>query len=780
MKKSLISIAVSVMLGSILSGCLGSDDDNDNSTAAVSPSTSVPDASKFFNRVATFAVCSQVGASCESADTTAAEIVAASTDGMTLIYSNSPKGEVGFVDITNVKAPKGLGALAMGGEPTSVAVLGAQALVAVNTRKDFVNVSGKLVVVDIATRKEVASIALPGQPDSVAVSKDGKYVAVVIENERDEDVNGGAIPQLPAGSLVIVDASGAPATWKTRTVSLTGLEGMLYPTDPEPEYVDINEANVAVVTLQENNHIALVDLATGKVTKHFSAGSVDLTQVDLTDKRPNVVNFNESQAKRLREPDGVTWISKTQFVTANEGDLNGGSRSFTVFNTDGSVAYEAGNSLEHLMASIGHYNDKRSDAKGNEPENAEFGRFDGTDYLFVASERSSALVVYDLSNANAPAYKQVLPAGLAPEGVLAIPSRGLLIAASESDDRSILSRSSLGIYQYQTAAAAYPTIRSVNRADGTPIPWAALSGLAAASTGSLVYAVDDSFFAGSRVFEIDTASTPAKLQKEIRITDPNGKIAALASTLPDAASADAFDDADLKAMVNADGSVNLDPEGISVASAGGFWVASEGSGTVGDAAYPVKTANLIFKLSASGVIEDIIALPADVNAKQMRFGFEGVAESDGKLVVAFQRAWKGETKPRIGVYDLTAKTWQFMFYPLEAPSSPNGGWVGLSDITALGSGKFMLVERDNQGGPDARIKRLYRIDLTGMANGDTLTKTLMRDLINDLKVPGGSVPEKIEGAARLANGNVLIVNDNDGVDNNSGEVQLLNLGKVEG
>jgi hypothetical protein len=30
---------------------------------------------------------------------------------------------------------------------------------------------------------------------------------------------------------------------------------MLYPTDPEPEYVSINDNNVAVVTLQENNHI---------------------------------------------------------------------------------------------------------------------------------------------------------------------------------------------------------------------------------------------------------------------------------------------------------------------------------------------------------------------------------------------------------------------------------------------------------------------------------------------------------------------------------------------
>ena len=352
------------------------------------------------------------------------------------------------------------------------------------------------------------------------------------------------------------------------------------------------------------------------------------------------------------------------------------------------------------------------------------------------------------------------------------------VAASEVDSRVDKTRAGLNIYQYQTAAANYPTIQSVNRADGTPIPWSALSGLAAAATGSLVYAVDDSFFGANRVFEIDTASSPAKLQKEIRITDPNKMIAALAATLPDAASADAFDDKDLAAMVNTDGTVNIDPEGIAVASTGGFWVASEGSGTVGEAARPVTTANLIFKLSASGVIEDIIQVPADVNALQVRFGFEGVAESNGKLVVAFQRAWKGETNPRIGVYDIATKAWQFMFYPLDAATSPNGGWTGLSDITTLGNNRFMVVERDDQGGPDARIKRLYRIDLTGVANGATLGKTLMRDLMNDLKATGGKVPEKIEGAALLANGNVLIVNDNDGVDNNSGEVQLLNLGKL--
>lgn len=769
-KKKLLALAVVASLSATLMAC------NDDDTEA----GSTPSADMHFNRVASFAVCSQVGASCESDDTTAAEIVAASSDGMTLIYSNSPKGEIGFVDITDPAAPVAKGRLDMGGEPTSVAVLGAYAVVGVNTSPSYVQPSGKLAVVDIASQAVVAELALPGQPDSVAVSKDGKYIAVVIENERDEEFGDGAPPQLPAGSLVIVDVSGAPATWKTRTVALTGL-ATLYPEDPEPEYVDINEDNLAVVTLQENNHIVLVDLKSGTVTRHFSAGSVDLTQIDSTDERPNRVSQSQSQAGRLREPDGVTWISKDQFVTANEGDLNGGSRGFTVFNKDGSVAYEAGNRLEHLTARIGHYNDKRSDAKGNEPENAEFGRYQGTDYLFVASERSSVVAVYDLSQKNAPAYKQVLPAGVGPEGVLAIPGRNLLVAASEEDDRGGVVRSVVNIYQYQKAEAQYPTLQSADRADGTPIPWAALSGLAAGSSNSTLWAIDDSFFRANRIFQIDLAQKPARITAEIAIKDSLGVLAGLAASLPDGKSATAFDDTDLAAMINADGTVNLDPEGISVASAGGFWIASEGAGTItgeGSTTSTVSKANLLLRVDASGVIQEVVSLPAELNAVQLRFGFEGVAEADGQLVVAFQRAWNNEAQPRIGVYDLAAKTWQFMFYPLDPVASPHGGWVGLSDIAALGNRQFLVVERDNQGGPDARVKRLYRIDLTGKADGATLSKVLVRDLIADLKAPGGNVPEKIEGLARLPDGTVYIVNDNDGVDGGSGETQLIKLGKI--
>jgi hypothetical protein len=171
-----------------------------------------------------------------------------------------------------------------------------------------------------------------------------------------------------------------------------------------------------------------------------------------------------------------------------------------------------------------------------------------------------------------------------------------------------------------------------------------------------VYAVDDSFFAANRIFEIDTAASN-RPSCNGKFTSPTqtAKIAALAASLPDAANADAFDDTDLAALVNADGSVNLDPEGIALASTGGFWIASEGSGTVGDAKRPIKTANLIFKLSASGSLKtSLLCLPMSTPCKQMRFGFEGVAESDGKLVVAFQRAWKPAKPSRA----LVSMTWQ--------------------------------------------------------------------------------------------------------------------------
>lgn len=764
----------------------GTLDENEISASQAICSAGQMNAQMNFNRIATFPVCSQTGSSCDSDDTTAAEIVAASVDGMTLIYSNSPAAQVGFIDITNPASPVGLGALDLGTEPTSVAVAGAHALVAVNRSENYVEVAGSLEIVNIATRSIVHTIDLGGQPDSVAVSPDGQYAVVVIENERDEDLGDGAPPQLPAGGLIIVDMAGAPTTWTTRTVDLVGLAD-LYPGDPEPEYVDINRNNMAVVTLQENNHLVLVDLASGEVVRHFSAGTVDLTDIDVDDESPALISLAASQDTVPREPDGVAWINNDYFATADEGDLDGGSRGFTVFNLQGEVVYSSGNTLDHMAVRLGHYPDDRSDNKGNEPENVDVGIFGNERFLFVASERSSLLFVYDAADPLNPVFKQALPAAVAPEGVLAIPSRNLLIAASEEDSREDTVRSGVNIYSYTHSSQHYPTIISADRSDGKPIPWGAISGLAADRTQNhILYAVDDSYYQSNRIFKLDVSQQPASLTDEIFLRDSNDILAALpAVELADASvaanhasRANVFDEADLAKLINDDKSLNIDPEGIANASDGGFWIASEGDGTIGDAARPVNSVNLVLKTDAQGVVESVFTLPAELNDAQIRFGFEGIAEHNGKAYVTFQRAWTGDTQPRIGVLDPTDGSWIFYFYPLDAVSSPNGGWVGLSDITALGDGEFLVIERDNQAGPDAAVKKLYRFSVEGLADGATLTKTLVRDLMADLRAPGGMVLEKIEGSAVTVDGTLYIVNDNDGIDGSNGETQLLNLGKL--
>jgi hypothetical protein len=387
--------------------------------------------------------------------------------------------------------------------------------------------------------------------------------------------------------------------------------------------------------------------------------------------------------------------------------------------------------------------------------------------------------VYDVENPSSPVFKQVLPTGIGPEGGLAIPSRDLLVVASEEDNRGDKVRSVLNIYEYDAQDSAYPTLQSDDDTNGTPIPWSALSGLSADTTSnSVLYSLDDSFYGKNRIFTISLETIIPTITTETFIMDTDGVFASF-STNSTGNTNLVFDPADLSAMINSDNTVNIDGEGIAKASDGGFWIASEGSGTISDnVSRPIEKLNFIFKLTSAGVIEEVITLPDEVNDIQVRFGFEGIAEYDSKLYVVIQRAWEGESNPRIGIYDTVAETWDFVFYPLDSPNSQNGGWVGLSDISSIGDGTFLVIERDNQGGPDAAIKRLYQVDLSSITSNETITKTLVEDLLDNLAVPGGLIPEKIEGSAILPNGDIYINNDNDGVNDNSGESQLLNLGDL--
>jgi hypothetical protein len=117
----------------------------------------------------------------------------------------------------------------------------------------------------------------------------------------------------------VIDTSNPdPNEWSTTKVNLTGLSGF-EPSDPEPEFVSINSENKAVVVLQENNAIVIVDLVTKTIVNSFSAGTVDLNLVDTVEE--GVIDQTGFLKGIPREPDGVVWLDTNHFATADEGDL---------------------------------------------------------------------------------------------------------------------------------------------------------------------------------------------------------------------------------------------------------------------------------------------------------------------------------------------------------------------------------------------------------------------------------------------------------------------------
>lgn len=699
---------------------------------------------KYFDRIASFPVAMNA----PEAEESSSEIISATEDGMMLIYSDSPAGGIGFIDISDAAAPKPAGFLALDGEPTSVAVIGGKAFVGVNTSESYVAPSGHLAVIDIAAQSVDTSCDVGGQPDSVASSKDGAMVAIAIENERDEDLDDGVIPQMPAGSVVLFDVAGGFVDCSTiKTVDMTGLADVAG-SDPEPEFVDFNMAGELVVTMQENNHLAIVNAASGDVTADFSAGAVDLVNVDTDEE--GAFTFDDSLSGVVREPDAVKWLDDDRFVTANEGDYKGGSRGFTIWNKDGNVLWDSGMSVDHLAARLGHYPEARSGNKGSEPEGLEIGIFGDDTYIFVLLERASLALVYK-DTGEAPEFVQALPSGIGPEGAVAIPSRNLFVTANEVDlreDGGIGSH--VMIYEMGSDVPAYPQIIADMNGD-RPIGWVALSGLVAdATTPGMLYAVNDSFLGmQSSIYKIDATEQPARITEQMVVTrfgQPAQK---------------------------------LDLEGIALDGEGGFWLASEGRT---DRVIP----HALYHVNGDGEIEVEVGFPAALMDAEIRFASEGVTAvgtgDDMTLWIAIQREWRDDPKGMVKLvsYQPASGNWGAVHYPLD---NSEKGWVGLSEITAHGDYVY-IVERDNQIGPDAKIKKLYRVPMSEMVaaelGGDlpVVGKEEVRDFIPDLRALNGYVLDKVEGFAIDAAGEGFAMTDNDGVDDHSGETNFFSIGQM--
>jgi hypothetical protein len=308
------------------------------------------------------------------------------------------------------------------------------------------------------------------------------------------------------------------------------------------------------------------------------------------------------------------------------------------------------------------------------------------------------------------------------------------------------------VYELGEGEASYPQLVSDTGADGHPIGWAAISGAVAdAEKPGMLYAVSDSvLYSAPAIYSIDATASPARITAKTPITR------------------------------DGDRAQKLDLEGITLDGEGGFWLASEGyTGRL--------TPHALFHVNAEGEIEDEVAFPAELLAGEIRSGAEGIAAvgegDDMVLWIAIQREWKDDEKGFVKLvsYKPSTEEWGAVRYPLEA--APEGGWVGLSEITVHGDFAY-LVERDNQIGAKAALKAIYRVPVSELVPAELggelpiVSKELVRDLLPDLQKLNGYVVDKVESFAVDADGVGFVITDNDGVDDSSGETYFWSIGAL--
>ncbi|MEP1448314.1 MAG: choice-of-anchor I family protein [Paraglaciecola sp.] len=228
--------------------------------------------------------------------------------------------------------------------PTSVAVSGDWMAVAVPAADKATN--GMVMFyngMNAATPVFVKTVEVGNLPDMVTFTPDASKVLTANEGEPSGDYNID-----PEGSISIITISnGAPSDTST-TIGFTGYngqqaeleaQGMHFPNpsgrtingtlisttvaqDLEPEYITTTN-DVAYVTLQENNGLAIVDLTDNSV-KVIGLGFKDWSDYQLDGMEDGTVSFGQyDDLYGVYMPDTIAsyqWKGANFLLTANEGD----------------------------------------------------------------------------------------------------------------------------------------------------------------------------------------------------------------------------------------------------------------------------------------------------------------------------------------------------------------------------------------------------------------------------------------------------------------------------
>ena len=198
---------------------------------------------------------------------------------------------------------------------------------------------GRVAFYDTASLRNLGSVEAGVLPDMVTFTPDGKYVLTADEGQPNDDYSID-----PPGTVTVIDVSAGAAMATAATASFDesqfdldalasqGLRvfgpNATLAQDVEPEYIAVSpDSATAYVSLQENNAIAVVDIASATVTGILPLGYKDHSrwgnEIDASDKDlgVNLMNwpvlgmYQPDAIKAYRAPNGQVYL-----VSANEGD----------------------------------------------------------------------------------------------------------------------------------------------------------------------------------------------------------------------------------------------------------------------------------------------------------------------------------------------------------------------------------------------------------------------------------------------------------------------------
>ncbi|QLE55490.1 choice-of-anchor I family protein [Nostoc sp. TCL26-01] len=237
--------------------------------------------------------------------------------------------------------------------PNSVAVKNGVVAVAEAIRNTTTGaqLTGQVSFYDAANGTSLNAVFVGVLPDMLTFTPDGTKVLVANEGEPNSYGQGNSVD--PEGSVSIIDISGGVANATVQTATFTSFNsqiaslkaagvriigpGATVAQDVEPEYIAVAaDGLTARITLQENNAVAILDIASATITQILPLGAKNHNLpgngLDASDQDGGI-NIRNWPIFGLYQPDAIasfTVSGQTYYITANEGD----SRNYTGFNEE--------------------------------------------------------------------------------------------------------------------------------------------------------------------------------------------------------------------------------------------------------------------------------------------------------------------------------------------------------------------------------------------------------------------------------------------------------------